>query len=79
MSQASVGEDRADSTDETCRSRRLTDAGVPSGSSHTPASDDEHERRSRLLRPHEGSSLGRLAPRGAGWRLTKRGSGPTTF
>ncbi len=28
--------------------------------------------------PHGGSSLGRLAPRSAGWRLTKRGSGPAT-
>jgi hypothetical protein len=42
------------------------------------ALDDEQERRSTLLLPHEGSSLGGLAPRGAGWRLTKRGSGPTT-
>jgi len=31
--------------------------------------DDKQERRSRLLLPHEGSSLGRLAARGAGWRL----------
>ena len=37
MSQASVGHDTADSTrPETCRSRRLTDAGVPSGSSTRP-------------------------------------------
>ena len=43
----------------------------------TPERDDQQERRSRLL-VHERSSLGRLALRSAGWRLTKRGSGPTT-
>jgi hypothetical protein len=32
------------------------------------ATDDEQEHRSRLLVSHEGSSLGRLAPRGTGWR-----------
>jgi hypothetical protein len=32
-----------------------------------PQLDDEQERRSTLLLPQEGSSLGRLAPRGAGW------------
>jgi hypothetical protein len=34
----------------------------------------QQERRSRLLLLHEGSSLRRLVLRGAGWRLTKRGS-----
>jgi hypothetical protein len=51
----------------------------PKSTRRTRGSDDEQERRSRLLLPHEGSSLRRLAPRGADWRLTRRGSGPTSF
>jgi len=39
--------------------------------------DDEQKRGSRLVLPTKEQSR-RLAPRGAGWRLTKRASGPTT-
>jgi hypothetical protein len=46
---------------------------MAAGAEKTPASDDEQERRSKLLLPHEGSSLGRSlrgAPAGASRNAT---------
>jgi hypothetical protein len=63
-------------------SSTLPSGPVASGfgpSLQTLAPDDEQKRGSRLLLlERREQSRGRRAPRGVGWRRTKRGSGPTT-